>query len=69
MANARRFPPPWAIDEKTTPALLSATRTGCSFIYFEDERGRRTAANLLTRLISSPAIIAGVKLNIAHESK
>jgi tetratricopeptide (TPR) repeat protein len=25
MPNARRFPPPWTIGEKTTPALLSAT--------------------------------------------
>ena len=27
MPNARRFPPPWTIGEKTTPASLSATTT------------------------------------------
>jgi hypothetical protein len=51
MPNARRFPPPWTIGEKTTPALLSATITARARLrfYFEQERSRRTASNLLTR--------------------
>jgi len=50
--NAERspFPAPWTIGEKTRPASLSAARTSrCSPMYFEDEPGRRTVSNLLTR--------------------
>ena len=43
MPNNRRFPPPW-IAEKTEACFIVRDH-----IYFEDEPGRRSAANLLTR--------------------
>jgi hypothetical protein len=46
----RHFPPPWVADE-TEACLVVKDRSGnaLAYIYFEQEPGRRTAANLLTR--------------------
>ncbi len=48
--HPRRFPPPWTADE-TDACFIVNDRNGqaLSYVYFEDEPGRRTAANLLTR--------------------
>jgi hypothetical protein len=46
----RRFPPPWSLEE--TPAcFIVRDRDGqaLAYVYYEDEPGRRGAANLLAR--------------------
>jgi hypothetical protein len=47
MAEPRRFPPPWFVEE-TAPCFIVRDHNGLAFVYCEDEPGRRTAANLLT---------------------
>jgi hypothetical protein len=46
----RRFPPPWTVDERDA-CFIGRDHNGQALadVYFEDEPGRRTAANLLTR--------------------
>jgi hypothetical protein len=46
----RHFPPPWTAEE-TDACFIVRDHNGQSlaYVYFEDEPGRRTAANLLTR--------------------
>jgi endo-1,4-beta-D-glucanase Y len=47
----RRFPPPWTIEEANNACFIVKDANGLevSYVYFEDEPGRRTAAGLLTR--------------------
>jgi hypothetical protein len=47
---ARRFPPPWSVED-IGAAFVVKDNTGqqLAYIYFEDEPGRRSAAQLLTR--------------------
>ncbi len=50
MPHRRRFPLPWSIVE--TPACFIVKDGGgqaLGYFYFEDEPGRRSAANLLTK--------------------
>jgi len=51
MPSARRFPPPWTIDEHNNACFIAKDATGqaLAYVYFEDEPGRRTVAKLLTR--------------------
>jgi len=51
MPSARRFPPPWAIDEANNACFIVRDGTGqaLGYFYFEDEPGRCSAAKLLTR--------------------
>jgi hypothetical protein len=48
---ARRFPPPWTIEEANNACFIVRDNTGqaLGYFYFEDEPGRRSAAKLLTR--------------------
>jgi len=48
---ARRFPPPWSIEEANAACFIVRDSTGqaLAYVYFEDEPGRRSAAKLLTR--------------------
>ena len=48
---ARRFPPPWTIDEANNACFIVRDKTGqaLGYFYFEDEPGRRSAAKLLAR--------------------
>jgi hypothetical protein len=51
MPAARRFPPPWTVEE-TAPCFIVRDHNGqaLAFVYYcEDDPGRRTAAKLLTR--------------------
>ena len=50
MPSARRFPPPWTVDE-TDACFIVRDKAGqkLAYVYFEDEPGRRSAANLRTR--------------------
>ena len=47
----RRFPPPWTIEEANNACFIVKDANGLevSYVYFEDEPGRRTAAGLLSR--------------------
>ena len=50
MPPPRRFPPPWIVEESN--AYFTArdhTGQALAYVYFEEEPGRRSAANLLTR--------------------
>jgi hypothetical protein len=47
----RHFPPPWTIEELNNAFFIVRDRNGQALgcFYFEDDPGRRAAANLLTR--------------------
>jgi hypothetical protein len=51
MPSPRRFPPPWKLEENNNACFIVRDATGQALAYFnfEDEAGRRSAANLLTR--------------------
>jgi hypothetical protein len=46
----RRFPPRWSAEETDACFLVrDANGQALAYVYFEEEKGRRTAAKLLTR--------------------
>jgi hypothetical protein len=47
----RRFPPPWTVEDHNDACFIVKDRSGqaLAYVYFEDEPGRRAAANLLTK--------------------
>jgi hypothetical protein len=49
--NKRRFPPPWTVDEMNDVCFIvrDKNRQQLGYFYYEQEPGRRTAANLLTK--------------------
>ena len=51
MPSARRFPPPWALDETNDACFMirDANKQALAFVYCEDDLGRRATAKLLTR--------------------
>ena len=51
MAERRQFPPPWDIEEANAACFIVKDNNGqaLAYMYFEQEPGRRTAADLLTR--------------------
>jgi hypothetical protein len=50
MPGSRRFPPPWSIAEYDDACFIVRDQNGqaLAYVYFENEPGRRKAANLLT---------------------
>jgi hypothetical protein len=47
---ARRFPPPWSVEELDACFVVSDhNEQALAYVYFEDEPGRRSAAKLLSR--------------------
>jgi len=48
---ARRFPPPWSVEELNDACFVVTDSAGqkLAYVYFEDEPGRRSAAKLLTK--------------------
>ena len=51
MPSARRFLPPWIVEEHNSACFIVRDKNGkaLGYFYFEDEPGRRSAAKLLTR--------------------
>ena len=49
--TVRRFPPPWSAEEANNACFIVKDANGfaVSYDYFEDEPGRRAAANLMTK--------------------
>jgi hypothetical protein len=48
--TARRFSPPWTVDEGTESFIIrDANGQALTYVYFEDEIGRRMAMGRLTR--------------------
>jgi hypothetical protein len=49
--SRRRFPPPWTVEEYRGIAYIvrDANNFPVAYVYFESERGKRAAANLMTR--------------------
>ena len=48
--TARRFPPPWSIDElEACFVVRDHDGQRLAYVYFEDEPGQRSAAKLLTK--------------------
>jgi hypothetical protein len=62
MPSARRFPPPWMIEEHNNACFIVRDPTGqaLAYFYFEEELGRRSAAKLL-----NPRRGARIAVNIA----
>jgi hypothetical protein len=51
MPATRRFPPPWTFEEHNDACFIVKDANGVSvaYVYYEEERGRRTARNLMTK--------------------
>jgi hypothetical protein len=50
MMPSRRFTPPWDIEDNGACFIVrDANGQALSYVYYENEPGRRTAAGLLTR--------------------
>ena len=51
MAEPRRFPPPWTVEELNDACFIVSDANGqqLAYVYFEEEPGRRSAAKLLTK--------------------
>jgi hypothetical protein len=48
-AQPRRFPPPWTFEETEACFIVKdGTGRALAYVYYEEEPGRRTSANLLT---------------------
>jgi hypothetical protein len=45
---ARRFPPPWSVEELNDACFIVKDSAGqkLAYVYFEDEPGRRSVANV-----------------------
>jgi hypothetical protein len=47
MSSARRFPPPWSVEELDACFVVTdSAGQKLAYVYFEDEPGRRSAAKL-----------------------
>jgi hypothetical protein len=50
MPSPRRFPPPWSVEETDACFIIrDGNRQAVAYVYCEDDPGRRSTANLLTR--------------------
>ena len=50
LVMTRHFPPPWDIEDNGACFIVrDRNRQALAYVYYEGERGRRSAAGLLTR--------------------
>ena len=51
MSEQRRCPPLWTVEDKNNACFIVRDGNGqaVAYVYYEDEPGRRSAANLMTR--------------------
>jgi hypothetical protein len=50
MPSPRRFPAPWTVEEQTACFIVrDDIGQALTYVYFEEEPGRRLAAKLLTK--------------------
>jgi hypothetical protein len=48
--QARRFPPPWSVDElEACFVVKDSAGQKLAYVYYEEDAGLRSAANLLTK--------------------
>ena len=48
--TSRRFPPPWSVEEEEACFIVrDHNGQALTYVYFEEEPGRRAAAKLLTQ--------------------
>jgi hypothetical protein len=53
MSPARRFPPPWSVEEGTESfTVKDANGQALAYLYFEDEPQRQMSMKRLSRLIA-----------------
>jgi endo-1,4-beta-D-glucanase Y len=47
----RRFPPPWTFEDHNNACFIVKDATGfaIAYVYYENDTGRRTASELMTR--------------------
>jgi endo-1,4-beta-D-glucanase Y len=51
MSPARSFPPPWTSEDHNDACFIvkDANGVAVAYVYYEEEPGRRAAANLMTK--------------------
>jgi hypothetical protein len=55
MTEARRFPPPWSVEDLDACFVVKdSAGQKLAYVYFEEEPGRRSAAKLLSKDEASP---------------
>jgi endo-1,4-beta-D-glucanase Y len=47
----RLFPPPWSVEDHNDACFIVKDKNGyaLAYVYYEEEPGRRSAANLMTK--------------------
>jgi endo-1,4-beta-D-glucanase Y len=47
----RRFPPPWTVEDNNNACFIVKDASGLAvaYVYYEEEPGRRAAANLMSK--------------------
>jgi hypothetical protein len=66
----RRFPPPWTIEENNAACFIVRDKGGqaLAYVYFEDEPGRRIAANSKRLKSATRAIAAKARIRQAFSA-
>jgi hypothetical protein len=50
MRETRRFPPPWSVEDNGSCfVVIDSDGQKLSYVYYEEEPGRRSSAKLLTK--------------------
>ena len=65
----RRFPPPWTFEEANGACFVVKDANGLavSYVYYESEPGRRTAANLMTKDEAGDICAIGAQVGDGYE--